>query len=183
MKKTKRRGNALQETWKPVVGYRGLYEVSDLGRIQSLHGHSRQVGHVLLASEMGRAGKGYLGVSLCRNDTRRSALVHNIVMRAFVGPKRGREVDHIDTHKTNNRLDNLEYVTPRENYRRAQEAGLMHKAHGEAHGHATITEADVREIRRLKRTGQTQRSIAEQLGLSEFHVSKICRGVLWGHVK
>ena len=129
-------------------------------------------------------GGQYSGVTLSHEGKRRSHLVHRLVAAAFLGPcRKGQHVDHRNDKKTDNRAENLEYVTPKENYRRATASGLNYKAHGEQHGNASITEADVREIRRLKKTGVTQRSIAKQLGLTEFHVSKICRGVLWSHVK
>ena len=178
----------MSERWIPVVGYRGLYEVSDKGRVRSLHGHSRQVGHVLTPHLMGgRHGGSYPGVTLCNGNARRTRLVHLIVARAFLGPARGRQVDHKNGKKTDPRLSNLEYVTCLENLRRSKARGVKHCGVGERHGHATITEDDVRRIRHLRKLYGTERGvqtrIAREVGLTIFHVSKILRGALWAHVQ
>lgn len=181
-----------QERWKPVVGYKGTYEVSDMGRVRRAC-DSPETGHlkgkIMRTSLMGgRAGGCYPGLTLSQHGERRTHVVHKLVAAAFIGPcPEGYEVDHIDGVKTNNARTNLEYVTCRVNIHRSKARGVKHCGVGEGHGHATITEDDVREIRRLHalygmKRG-VQRRIANEVGLSEFHVSKILRGKLWAHVK
>ena len=81
----------MKELWKPVVGFEGMYEVSDLGRVR---GVDRRIGHPRGGSRLwcGRVLKqtvmsnGYLEVSLCKNGSRVVRTVHSIVCEAFHGP-------------------------------------------------------------------------------------------------
>ncbi|ORC02701.1 hypothetical protein B1T48_16980 [Mycobacterium persicum] len=107
----------LFEQWRPVVGYEGLYEVSDVGRVRSLartvlHPHSGRYtlcGRILSPHP---DGCGYLKVRLHRDGQGRTRKVHQLVLEAFVGPRpAGLECCHADDDKTNNRLSNLRYDT------------------------------------------------------------------------
>ena len=109
--------------WAPVLGYEGFYEVSSDGEVRSLtrqlsygrHGHTTYKGRGLKPYRLGK----YLGVGLSLRGVVRSAYIHEIVLRAFVGPRpatesRG-EIRHLDGQKTNNCLSNLAYGTIQEN--------------------------------------------------------------------
>lgn len=94
------------ETWKPVRGYEGIYEVSDLGRVMSL-----RTGKIL----KNQPNRGYLCTTLTNQTTKRFS-VHRLVYEAFHGPiPDGLQIDHIDGDKANNTLSNLRAVTPKEN--------------------------------------------------------------------
>lgn len=108
------------EEWRPVVGYEGLYEVSDLGRIRSLNSrHPSQLRSILKPD-----GSRYLRVCLTKNGVHRRYMVHRLVMATFVGPLPiGFQVHHQDGNKHNNRLENLVYLNACENmglYRRGK---------------------------------------------------------------
>jgi len=97
-----------KETWKPVVGYEGLYEVSDWGRVKSLN--YRNTGKEGFLKPAPAKSGGYPQVILCKNGKREPCKVHQLVMEAFVGKcPAGYEVDHFDWNPSNNRLDNLSY--------------------------------------------------------------------------
>lgn len=113
----------MNEVWKPVVGYEGLYEVSNLGRVRSVD-HTINVcrnGINYLCPVKGkilspqRRQHGYLGVPLYGkggHPTRgcKTFALHRLVAEAFLeNPNGYAEVNHIDEDKTNNRLDNLEW--------------------------------------------------------------------------
>jgi len=92
------------EIWKDVVGYEGVYEVSDHGRVRRV-----RTGLVL---SPGRDKKGYTNVGLCVDGKPIRVKVHHLVMEAFVGKRpNGLVINHIDENPRNNHVSNLEYVT------------------------------------------------------------------------
>lgn len=106
------------EEWRPVVGWEGLYEVSDRGRVRSLtrkdaHGKTR-VGRIL---SLNRGRDGRLIAHLYRGDGTRSARkAHALVLEAFVGPRPdGHEALHWDDDCANNAVSNLRWGTASEN--------------------------------------------------------------------
>ena len=116
------------ETWKPVVGYEGLYEVSDLGRVRSLdrdipmvRGKQRYTlhtkGQIIVPHERRH---GYLAVCLygkeSKNGRFRQISVHRMVAEAFLpNPSGHKEVNHLDENKQNNALSNLEWCDRKHN--------------------------------------------------------------------
>lgn len=119
--------------WRPIPGYEGSYEVSDLGEVRSLdrltdRGRNWR-GRVMSPAPM---PSGYQIVTLWRDGKQRTALVHRLVLEAFVGPPApGQEVRHYDGNPANNALENLAWGTHAEN-----EADKI--AHG-THPHASKT--------------------------------------------
>lgn len=103
----------MKEIWKPIEGYEGLYEVSNLGRVRSLP-RATTKGKVLKP----RLTKfGYARVNLWRNGKSRLFLVHRLVAAAFISnPENKPQVNHIDENKANNCADNLEWCTNLENH-------------------------------------------------------------------
>jgi len=109
--------------------------------------------------------------------------VHRAVMLAFVGPcPPGKQVNHRDGVKTNNRLDNLEYVTGSENMQHAARMGLAWSHKGERHCRAKLTEEAVREIRALVAAGEQKKAVAKRYGVSAFVVREVVGRRSWKHV-
>lgn len=99
----------LREEWRAVVGFEGLYEVSNMGRVRSL----KRSGQILKDS---RQSHHYYTVNLTKGDYRTPYSVHRLVAIAFIpNPDNKPNVDHIDTDMRNNRVDNLRWVTQHEN--------------------------------------------------------------------
>lgn len=92
------------EVWKDVVGYEGLYQVSNLGRVKSLYSN-----HHILSQH--NNGNGYLYVNISIGGKTCKKYVHRIAVEAFLGDLNGFEVNHIDKCKTNNKISNLEICT------------------------------------------------------------------------
>lgn len=109
-------GIAMEETWKDVVGYEGLYQVSSLGRIKNNKGK-------VLKQEI--SSQGYLRIKLRKNKQSKSFHVHRIELIAFTSPNKNMQVNHIDGDKNNNRLENLSWCTASENIRHAIKLGLF----------------------------------------------------------
>ena len=97
----------MNEVWRPIAGYEGLYEVSSFGRIRSM-----RYGYLLTPDE----ARGYLRVTLYKNGTRNRQTIHRLVSKAFLpNPCNKPAINHIDEDKSNNRVDNLEWCTQKEN--------------------------------------------------------------------
>ena len=166
----------MEEIWKPVVGFEGRYEVSSLGRIKAL---ARKIYYA-----DGRCGKvkerlvrgtimntGYIGVSF--DSTHRKA-VHQVVAEAFFGvPEYRRTVNHKDGDKTNNRIENLEWVTYARNNAHARETGL-NKQHGERCNLVKYTDQFIQAVRNVYAAYQpTYAELGGMFGLTGTHVKQI----------
>lgn len=94
----------MTEKWKFILGYTGLYSVSNTGRVINY-----QTGKELKPAVN---HKGYLIVQLCLNGHRKNKRIHRLVAEAFIpNTEDFPEVDHIDNDVKNNRVDNLRWVT------------------------------------------------------------------------
>nr|DAT75893.1 MAG TPA: homing endonuclease [Caudoviricetes sp.] len=110
----------MKESWRPIKGYEGTYEVSDLGRVKSvcrtiIRGDIRQtINERVLSHKVCK--NGYLAVGLHSQGGARYEYVHRLVAEAFLEVPSGVfEVNHKDEDKKNNRADNLEWCSRVEN--------------------------------------------------------------------
>lgn len=105
------------EIWKPVVGYEGMYEVSNRGKVRSIdrtnYRGSRLKGVVLTQF---RTPHGYMRVGLCKFGNTRTTLVHPLVLEAFVGPRPvGSDCRHLNDKPDDNRVENLAWGSRSQN--------------------------------------------------------------------
>lgn len=114
----------MTEIWKDVVGYDGLYQVSNLGRIKSYYGKNGKITNRtrLLSGKLDK--NGYVEVRLCKEGKVTYQRVHRLVAMHFLCGDKSLQVNHKDGNKSNNCIDNLEYVTPKENVIHAHKTGL-----------------------------------------------------------
>lgn len=122
----------MEEVWKDIPGFEGLYQISNLGRVRSLDRYDRlgrfHAGQIRSAKDN---GCGYLTLPLKRNGVQTMVLVHRMVAMAFVpNPNGYNNVNHKDGNKQNNRADNLEWCTQSQNIKHAVDTGL-HKNFGQ----------------------------------------------------
>jgi hypothetical protein len=104
--------------WRPVVGFKGVYEVSDDGAVRGLDridaGGRRWRGRILSSERTDKDG--YVQQTLCRGGIRRNAKTHILVLEAFVGLRPPGAVGrHLDGNPRNNALHNLVWGTSSEN--------------------------------------------------------------------
>lgn len=165
--------------WKPVVGYEGWYEVSNMGRIRSLdrtivdkNGLVKHLSGKILKPN--KQVHGYLGVYLCK-EKKRPFLIHRVVAEAFIGsPKSGQQVNHKDLNKENNRVSNLEWVSRSENARHAEE-NITHR-------NSKLNREKVLKIRRLIKFGTKIPKIASLFGVSTSSIDKVRYRITWSWV-
>jgi hypothetical protein len=117
---------SILEQWKPVLGYEGLYEVSDQGRIRSLPGKrwNGQAMHFFKGRILKAQSKSkYKHVTLSKNGTVKNIRIHQIVANAFLPPCPGTHgkvrgcyhIDHINNDTYDNRALNLQWLSHYEN--------------------------------------------------------------------
>ena len=171
----------IVEQWKPVVGYKGFYEVSDQGRVRSVErvvpsgkgGMKRMKAKMMTCT--GRTSQRYLFVSLCKDNQAQRLLVHRLVLEAFVGPcPESMETLHGDGGAYDNRLINLRWGTRQEN---CHDKWLQNSMpHGERHSKAKLTEDQVRSIKEDRRSYD---ALADHYGVSKSCIAMIKSNRNW----
>lgn len=127
------------EIWKEVKNYECCYEVSNLGNVRSITRNVERTNpsggksYYTYKSRMLKScvtNKGYLRLGLYLNDVKTNHQIHRLVAIAFIdNPENKEQVNHKNGIKTDNRVDNLEWVNNYENFRHSVNLGLQDNAH------------------------------------------------------
>ena len=147
------------EVWKDIKKYEGYYQVSNKGRIKSLARYVYNKDGTVQRFKMEtiktpiKSTDGYLMVKLCVNGINKTIGIHRLVAEAFIeNPNNYPEVNHIDTNRKNNNVDNLEWCTCSENQYHAFRHSL--KPYGPNHPKSKLTWDDVYNIRKYYKKGK-----------------------------
>ncbi len=174
---------ALNEQWLPVVGYEGLYSVSNLGRVRSeprtfVQSNGKQIsikGRVLRPFVM---KKGYHIYDLRKENKAYNHYGHRLVLEAFVGPAPfGHEACHNNGQRGDNRSTNLRWDTRSGNFSDKNKHGT--NTRGERHPFAKLTED---QVRRIHEDARPSSQIASEYGINFGTVCAIRRGEDWRHL-
>ncbi len=164
------------EIYKDILDYEGRYYVSNLGNIKSSPKEHRRKEIELKKIPL---KLGYLTVDLCKNKKTKKFLVHRLVALAFLPNSENKpQVNHINGIKTDNRVENLEWVTRSENQKHAIDIGLR-STKGEKNSQSKLNEKSVLKILHDKRP---YKEISKEYNISIYTVSDIKRGYSWTHV-
>ena len=174
----------MKESWKPISGYDGFYEVSNFGKVRSIN---RNVYHTSNKCMMNRSGRvladgpygAYKSVALCKDGGTDVRHVHVLVLEAFSGSRQsGMQCRHLNGNKLDNRIENLRWGTRAENEH--DKIALGEILMGEDHGCAKVTEEEVRLIRRLRdRAGTTYKDLGAMFGLTASGIYRIVKRKTW----
>jgi hypothetical protein len=174
----------MQELWKPVPEYEGLYEASTFGQIRSLDrtvytkgGQARKIKGKILKPQRA-VDDPRLHISLCKNYTVTVIRIHIVIAQTFLGARpEGMHICHNDGDCTNNRLANLRYDTPSGNEKDKILHGKAQRG-TKCHWHK-LNDEQVRQIRELAQKNISPIVISEMFNISRQNVSKIKLGTRW----
>jgi len=173
----------MQEVWRPVVGYEGLYEVSDQGRVRSLDRAVVQLNRGGNCTRLYKGkllrlvatAKGYMTVCLSKAGKHRTVKTHRLVLEAFVGgPAPGQVCRHGPLGVRCNALNNLSYGTQQENINDRRRDGT--DVTGTRNPKAKLTEAQVSEIRASRKMGT---ELSKEYGVSKSAIYAIKSSTSW----
>lgn len=178
--------DATPERWLPVVGYEGLYEVSDLGRVRSVDrwvcnkwGTQTLRASKVLKPRIDR--RGYVHVVLSAGGKVKHCTVHRLVLTAFTGPcPEGQQARHGPGGPSDNRPENLCWGTSVENHADMKRDGTHRQ--GERKPLAKLTDESVRAIRERYAAGETQESLADTYGVVQATIYYVVHRLSWRHV-
>lgn len=152
----------MEEVWKDIEGYEGLYQVSNLGRVKRV-----TTGRILKG---GKDKDGYLQVTLCKDSTKSTKKIHRLVAQAFVSNSENKpEINHIDEDKANNRVNNLEWSTRKENNNHGTHNERMRRTQSIPIISTNLKTGECREFYGTNECGR-------QLNLNPGHINEVLKG-------
>lgn len=172
----------MEEIWKDIEGYEGLYKVSNLGNVKSLNWRNTGEEKNLYLKPH---NKGYLQVELAKDGTKRSFVVHRLVATAFIPNQSGLpQVNHKDENKTNNCVWNLEWCSRSYNakYSLNRHPERKPKCGGRKKGCRYKGANSEKRIAQMTTSGEivkeweSSRTIFLETGMSDWSISECCRG-------
>ncbi len=157
------------EVWRPIPGYNGLYDVSNLGRVRSFHYNKT---HYLQPKHRRPE------VALCKKGSVKYHRIHRLVLLAFISPRpNGMEGRHLDDVQSNNCLYNLQYGTKADNYADRSRNGTDNA--GERNGNARLT---VKAVQLIRLSTESASVLAQQYHVTINCIDSIKNRRSWQHV-
>lgn len=175
--------NFFPEKWKVIPDFPD-YAVSTQGRVMRVIPSKSKFAHTYPGKLLKPVEdyNGYLCIGLFKNGSRKGHSIARLVALCFLGPcPNGKEINHKNAIKTDNTLDNLEYITHAQNMQHAFALGLL-RSKGESNPAAKLQNKDVLAIIKLRKLGWTHQNIANQFPVHRVTICDILSGKTWNSV-
>jgi len=173
------------EIFKDIKGYKGFYQISNLGNVKSLSriinngGRETNIKERVLKTKLNH---GYKRVCLNRDSINKDYSIHRLIAISFIPNNENKpHVNHIDGNKLNNSISNLEWCTHAENMNHAFRIGLINNT-GQNQTNSILNEGKVKEIKELLKSGLSQYKIGLMYGVSRGAVLGIHLKNTWKHL-
>ena len=169
----------LDEIWRDIEGYEGMYQISNYGRVKSFRRNEVKILKPYVCGS-------YLCVDLMNHCKRKMGIIHILVAKAFIpNPENKPTVNHIDGVKFNCYVSNLEWATYSENTKHAYGMGLETQAKGDKDTSTRLKEYQVREILQSCIPGDKEfgiRPLAKKYGVGKSTIRRIINGEVYKNV-
>lgn len=177
----------MKEIWKPIKNFEHLYLISNNGKVKSLDRKARNgTGYrTYKGKELSGANKaGYRYVILYNNQHATNRMIHRLVAETFIVNSENKYcVNHKNGNKSDNRVDNLEWVSSKENTDHAIKLGLI-KNKGEKGSFSKLKDWMIPKIREMYKSGKySQRQIGDYFKVKQTTIYYILSGKTWTHIK
>lgn len=174
----------MSEVWKEIPETEGRYQASNLGRIRTVGRKDRRGNIVSIEPKLKKRFKnphGRFMTPIIMNGVCRNKFISRLVLSAFCGPcPKGLEAAHLDGNRTNDRIENLKWVSSKDNNSHKVAHGT--DIRGEKGGLAKLTTAQVLNIRDRIKKGEMMTVLAKEFSVSPRAISLIRDGQTWRHL-
>lgn len=177
----------MQEIFKDVVGYEGIYQISNLGNIKSIFRfvnvrRTNIIFKMPIKEKIIKTRKdkdGYVICTIYKNNIRKDYKVHRLVAEAFIPNLENKpQVNHINGIKDDNRLENLEWSSPSENINHSYKYGL-NKFVGEKSSKSKLT---LLQVKNILNDNRSIKELANYYCVSKRTISRIKKNITWKYV-
>lgn len=165
----------MEEIWKDIPNYEGLYQVSNYGNIKSIARQGTKE-HIMIKS---KNHQGYLQIKLTKHSISKTKKVHRLVAEAFIpNPYNLPQVDHIDDNKENNCVSNLQWITNEDNMAKAWKTGARTLKKSYKRGKDNVNSRSVMQYDlqgNFIKLWYCIKDIERKLGFDNRNISACCR--------